>query len=87
MTMKSTMTRMKRNMTKLSDLTIDMEYLDSLHEKNEFSGFDRSESVPIIRRLIKELRSLAIIADSFAETIKNVDAEALKRAKFEDENG
>jgi hypothetical protein len=34
---------------------IDLKLLKKLQEKNEFSGFDRSDSVKIIRRLVVEL--------------------------------
>ncbi len=47
--------------------TIDIKFLDALEAKNEFSGFDRHDSVPIIRRLIKELRGWLAGAGPYAD--------------------
>lgn len=63
---------------------VDDEYLNKIYEKNEFSGFDRQDSVKIIRDLIKEIRLLKIIAKTSVEALHNSDKE---RAKFEEECG
>ncbi len=81
---------MKKRTTRTTlndDTGIGLEYLGKLNERNEFSGFDRQESVPIIRRLIKELRTTIVIAQSLAETVSNMDKEALTRASFEEQCG
>ena len=78
---------MSKTKTYQKNMSIDDDFLDTLQAKNEFSGFDRSESVDIIRGLIKEIRMLKIIAQTACETLHRSDKEREARAKFEEECG